>query len=92
MLALVRSVDHNMDNLKALKFYVRCDIMFDAIAILILTTGLLLINQNHQETKCEGGEDRAGVPGMSGPLGLARVRRMWKDAAMVRISILNFKK
>ena len=50
-----------MDNMKALKLYVTCDAMYDTMALLIITKGLQLINQNHQENLCEGGEDWAEV-------------------------------
>ena len=91
MLALLRPLDKTLDNKKALKLDVTCNTMYETMAVLILTTSLLLIYNHRKENKGKSvREVRAELEPLCGLLGWARAIQLRQTAAMVRNQNSNF--
>ena len=89
MLAL--PLDQTLDTKNAPKLDVTCNTMNETMAVLILTTSLLLIYNHRKENKGKSvREVRAELESLCGLLGRARAIQLRETAAMVRNQNSNF--
>ena len=89
MLAL--PLDQTLDTKNAPKLDVTCNTMYETMAVLILTTSLLLIYNHRKENKGKSvREVRAELESLCGLLGRARAIQLRETAAMVRNQNSNF--